>query len=184
MAKSSSIRNQAPTPQRGRSGWRAALLIALLASLAFLVAGLTEPALHVRNFYVFNEDVSILQGIAAFRQDGQLWLAIFLYAVSVIFPITKIILAMLITATFNPASRRSHAIAIALAELSRWSMTDVFILAVAVMVIDGRVLSSANLMPGAYYFAAAILLSSIAVHIVRGALRRRAQRTTTEVIRS
>ncbi len=165
-----------PPAKPPRRGWRVLVLLALIASLALLVAGLTEPALHLRNFYVFNEDVSILEGIAAFRGDGQLWLAIFLYAVSAVFPFTKIILAMLITATYNPASKRSHAIAIALAELSRWSMTDVFILAVAVMVIDGRVLSSANLMPGAYYFAGAILLSSAAVHIVRGALKRHARR--------
>lgn len=151
---------------------RGALVLILLAALMLVAAGLLTPALHITNFGFLGEDVTILSGIEAFYDDGQVLLATLILLVSVLFPFAKITLALMLTLGFNPARRRSHWLAGALAELARWSMTDVFILAVAVMVIDARLISAADLRPGAWLFASGVILSSTAVTILRVRLRR------------
>lgn len=157
-------------PDRGARGF---ILVALLVSLFLLLAGLLTPAMHISSFGFVEDDVSILSGIESFYLDGQIFLAGLMVLVSVFFPLLKIVLALMLTLSYNAGRRRSHWIAATLAELARWSMTDVFILAVAVMVIDARLISSADLRPGAYFFAIAIILSSVAVHFLRAGLRRR-----------
>ena len=47
-----------------------------------------------------------------------------------------------------------------LAMLSKWSMLDVFIIALIVLVADGRLLSSADIQIGAIVFSGAVLVST------------------------
>ncbi len=164
---------QSNDPSRPKS--RGFLLISLVASAGLIIAGLGLPALHISSFGLLNDEASILGSIEAFREDGQVFLAGLLYVVSVVFPMLKIILALILTLSFNVHRRRAHWIADALAELARWSMTDVFILAVAVMVIDAKLISSADLLPGAYLFAAGVILSALAVHVLRRSLKKHAR---------
>jgi len=166
---------QAGSPPAARPKGRGLLLLTLVISFGLLVAGLITPALHVTSFAFLHDEVTILGSIEALRGDGQFFLAALIFVVSIAFPVVKISLALVLALSFSPDSRWSHWIANALSELARWSMTDVFILAVVVMVIDARLINSANLMPGAYYFAAGIILSSTAVHILRGSLKRHAR---------
>ena len=44
--------------------------------------------------------------------------------------------------------------------LSKWSMLDVFIIALIVLVADGRLLSSADIQIGAIVFSGAVLVST------------------------
>ena len=151
---------------------RGALLLLFAISLAMIVSGLVTPALHVSSFWLLSDDVSILDSIQAFWDDGQVFLAGLIFVVSVIFPLFKVSLASLLTLFYAPRNEMHHRLAALLAELARWSMADVFILAVAVMVIDARLISAADLRPGAYLFAGGVLLSSLSVTYLRARQRR------------
>ena len=50
-----------------------------------------------------------------------------------------------------------------LSVVSKWSMLDVFIIAVTVLVVDGQLLTSADIHAGIIFFAAAVLLSTFSV---------------------
>ena len=149
------------------------LALIFLGSAFCLWFGLTEPALSVTSFYLFGERYSILQGIEAFREDGQVWLAVFLLTVSVVFPAAKILVSLLvlITGCAGPLARASTAF---LSWIGKWSMADVFVLAVTVMLIDGRLLSMADLHVGAGLFAAAVLLSIVGGQLLVWEVRRNA----------
>ena len=47
--------------------------------------------------------------------------------------------------------------------VSKYSMLDVFIVALTVMILDGRLLTSASAGPGIFCFAASVLLSTWAL---------------------
>jgi paraquat-inducible protein A len=49
-----------------------------------------------------------------------------------------------------------------LAAISKWSMLDVFIVALTVLVVDGRILDSADVHVGIILFAAAAIASTLA----------------------
>ena len=50
-----------------------------------------------------------------------------------------------------------------MAALSKWSMLDVFVVAVIVVMLEGSLLSDADARPGLFLFAASVVLSTLAV---------------------
>lgn len=155
---------------RGAPGWGTNLV--LLAALGLLIVGLGEPAIRVQTFPFITREHSIYSGIMAFFDNGHTALGVFLLAVSVIFPIVKIVLGLLIVGAFTPGHILTNGLLALLSALARWSMTDVFVLAVMVLILDGRILTSADLKDGAYYFTAGVLLSMAATYSLMARARR------------
>jgi paraquat-inducible protein A len=154
---------------RGRDPVTGALL---LAAAPLLAAGLTMPAVSIRRLAFFEDTYSLLEGILAFWSRGDALLFLLLLAFSVVFPALKIVASVL--AWFLADSRPAmlaRLIAL-LAALSRWSMLDVFIVAITVLVADGRLLASADVHAGILLFAGAAIASTAATHrLARGARR-------------
>lgn len=153
---------------RARDAWAEAGL-----ALAFVltVAGLFTPAITVTSLAVFNREFSILEGIEVVYARGQVLLALFLVVVSAAFPLLKTALAIAIAASRarGPVAARTLAL---LGFLSRWSMTDVFVLAFIVILLNGDLVTTADLGPGAIFFASGVLLSSAMIYRLKRRLAR------------
>ncbi|MEO0961382.1 MAG: paraquat-inducible protein A, partial [Pseudomonadota bacterium] len=86
-----------PTPSaRNRMAY-----VLLWAALGLMIGGVTLPAISVSSFWIYEETYSILGGILAMAERGEVLLAGFVFAVSVLFPTAKIVLGLL-------ALRRLH----------------------------------------------------------------------------
>lgn len=161
--------------ERGEEpGWTVALL--LIGGLAALLAGLVMPAFSVRTLFIGEDTFSILDGIIAFFEDGQPYLGSLLLVLSILFPVAKILFGLLAIVFFRAGSPRLRVFLDILSTLSKWSMTDVFLLSLIVLVLDGRLLTTADLLPGTGVFAAGIILSGLGIwwleRIARRSLRR------------
>ena len=152
-----------PAPIKGRR-W---LMVTLLISLAMVVTGLQVPAVTISSFWFYENDLSILDGIRSFFSEGQTALGLLVLAVSVIFPVGKILLGLLLVARGRRRSNRTGPLLGLLVWLSRWSMTDVFVFALIVLVLNGQLLTSADVHGGVALFAGGVLLSAFAVSEVR-----------------
>ena len=131
----------------------------LLAASALLLApGLLLPAITVERLW-FEIDYSILGAVAALAGDGDWLLALAVGAFSVAFPIAKLAFDASAWLTGRTGGRAFAA----LGAVSRYSMLDVFIVALTVLVLDGRLLTSASAGPGIFCFGASVLLSSWAL---------------------
>lgn len=150
----------------------AATWVMLCVALMLVLIGIAEPALRLETAWLFEDAVSLADGIGRFFQNGQEALGVFVLFVTGVLPVLKIVAACVMLTALPRESEAAERGAGVLGFLSRWSMTDVFILAVVILVIDGQVLSRANLAAGAYVFAAGVLLSSVAVERIRGRARR------------
>ena len=133
------------------------LLLALSAAL--LAPGLFLPAVTVERLW-FGTDYSILGSVAALAGDGDWFLAAVMGAFSVVLPAAKLGLAAWAWLTGKTDARAIRA----LGAVSKYSMLDVFAVAVAVLVLDGRLLTSAQAGPGIVCFTVSVLLSTWAVH--------------------
>ncbi|MFP3944730.1 MAG: paraquat-inducible protein A [Alphaproteobacteria bacterium] len=151
-----------PPNPAGRPGWGTSLL--LLVSLGLVLAGIFMPALRVNSYWFWTQEHSIWSGTMTFFEQGRTALGAGLFAVSIAFPVIKIVLALMTVAAFTPGHVLTNGLLGLLAILSRWSMTDVFVLAVAVLVLDGRLVTTADLREGAWYFASGVLLSTAIVY--------------------
>ncbi len=155
--------------KRSRAG-RNVLLLLLLSSLFMVLVGLNLPAVTINSFWLYEQDLSIIDGIRAFFEDGQNALGALVLAVSVIFPIGKILLGMLLLIRDQPTHARTGWALDILVWLSKWSLTDVFVFALIVLVLNGQLLTSADIHGGVALFAGGVLLSAFAVAQVRNRL--------------
>ncbi len=108
----------------------------------------------------FETGYSILSSVAALAGDGDWFLAAVVGMFSIVLPVAKIAFAAWAWFTGRVDARPIRA----LGALSKYSMLDVFVIAVAVLALDGRLLTSAQAGPGIVCFTVSILLSSWALH--------------------
>ena len=147
-----------------RSGAHLRLGAWLVLSGALLAAGLFLPAITLGPVF-FTERVSLAGAVFGFAAAGQWFLFLVTFLFTVAFPLAKIAVCLALWA--GPGGGGA---AVKLAEwlsaLSRWSMVDVFIVALVVLAVDGRVFGAADVHAGVIVFAAGVLLSTWAARRV------------------
>jgi paraquat-inducible protein A len=131
----------------------------LAASLVALVVGLLLPAITVRSLF-FSRDLSLIESVLAFLDDGDWFLFVITFLFSVAFPVVKIITGLALWFILDATDAYARPVIGWLAFLSKWSMLDVFIIALIVLVADGRLLTSADIQVGAIVFSGAVLAST------------------------
>jgi paraquat-inducible protein A len=156
---------QAATPDDPTAGacpdWLVGLL--LLAALPLFIAGLVMPAISFTSFALITRTYSLLDGVFAFYASGKYALFVVVFVFSVILPALKILAGLWAWA----AGARSRAVLgkviRAFAAISKWSMLDVFIVAVMVLALEGSLFTTSDIKVGIVLFAAAVVLSTLAL---------------------
>ncbi len=139
-------------------------------SAVFLLVGIVAPMLTVvaqtevtlLGEVVFHyESRSILGTARHLAVQGDVLLALLLFVFSVMIPLTKLLLSFVALGRFGKKARQ-HALN-CIRFIGKWSMTDVFVVAVvlAFLSTESKSFTDASLGPGLYFFAGYGLLSMI-----------------------
>ncbi|MFN0006261.1 MAG: paraquat-inducible protein A [Planctomycetota bacterium] len=132
----------------------------LVLASVLLALGLCLPLMHVEKMLFWENSYSVVTGVFGLAQDGQYVLATVVFFWSVVFPIAK--LALLYWLWFGRAGANQRASVLAwLDKLGKWSMLDVYIVAVLIVAVKLGPLAEVTVEPGLYVFGAAVLLSMI-----------------------
>lgn len=137
------------------------LLINLLlcAALILLLIGLYIPIITVEKFYLFSNTVSLLSALQQLWLSAEWGLFALILTFSVIFPIGKIALLLIICnlpfANTQSHQRWLHRVAV----YGKWSMLDVFVVALLVVTIKLGALAQAKVEWGIYAFAASVVIT-------------------------
>ena len=149
---------------------------ALVACLPLLVAGLALPSLHFQNLWVLNQVYSLWSAAWTFWDKQHYSLFALLFAFTVVLPIAKVLLGAWVFYAADPARLPARRWLHPLSAVAKWSMLDVFLVAVIILALEGSLLTAASLGLGITLFAAAVVLSGWAY----GRLARLALRVSTE----
>lgn len=141
-----------------------ALLLA--ATLLYIPANLYPILTLVRSGVTYRS--TILGGVHELI-EAQMWpLALLVFVASVLVPVLKLVgLAVLLVTTARrstwrlPDRTRLYRV---VDVIGRWSMVDIFMLAVLVALVQAGLLSTVLPEPGAVYFAAVVVLTMLASH--------------------
>lgn len=145
--------------------------LAFAFASAALYLGLSRPLIVVEKAFFFTNEYSVWKGILSLWRDGELLLAAIVFFFSFVFPIAK--LALLVAIWFVPLSpKRRDAWLHQLENLGRWSMLDVFAVAILIVATKLGPLAQVDAQPGVYWFCVAILLSMFATSQVRRLAKR------------
>ncbi len=148
----------------------------LLFATLLLAAGWFAPIMTVRQWMLFDESVSLLQGVGALWDHSEYVLLGMVVIFSFIFPVIKIFLTLrlwrspnIVAAGFEKRMRR-------LETLGKWSMLDVFVIALFVAALNISLIMDVFVHWGIYLLASGVLVSMVVfTRLTRLAVRMRAE---------
>lgn len=132
----------------------------ILTSLVLLLIALSLPLMRVEKMVFWKNDYSIIAGVHGLWERGQYALAIILFFFSIVFPLFKLAMLGFIWMV-RLAERKRQAVLDWLGILGKWSMLDVFVVAILIVLVKLGPLAKVQPERGVYWFAAAIFLSMI-----------------------
>lgn len=146
----------------------------ILAALVLLYQGLTMPLVRFASLLRDDFGYSILGGIGKLFEAGDSMIAALILLMSVVFPLLKLgMLILLWVAPMAPAWRRR--LLHILEPLGKWSMLDVLVVILFAGAVQLGLLADATILPGAYVYAGAILLSMLVAELTGRLVRPAAQ---------
>lgn len=139
-----------------------AVNLLLLAALGLLLVGLYAPILTLEKFYFFANTVSLLSALQTLHAEGELGMVMLLGTFSLVFPVVKLLWLLWIWNIEDQRSQRHRRHLHWLNLYSKWSMLDVFVVALLVVTVKLGALAQAHIEYGIYAFAASVILVMLA----------------------
>ena len=137
------------------------LRLILLAIALCLFAGLFAPIITLEKFYFFENTVSIMSGLLELIEEGQFLLFIIIALFSIALPILKL---FILNKLLSPSFKKSESLHTHLEWMhhyGKWSMLDVFVVAVLLAAVKLSSVANVQLHYGLYLFATAVLLTML-----------------------
>jgi paraquat-inducible protein A len=139
------------------------MLVFAAVSLYF---GLSTPLIRVEKAIFLSNEYSVWSGVVGLWEERDWLLAAVVFFFSFVFPIVKLVLVAAIWFTPVLPERRAWLLN-GLEALGRWSMLDVFVVAILIVATKLEPLASIYPRPGVHWFLAAVLVSMVTTHRVR-----------------
>jgi paraquat-inducible protein A len=152
-------------PKKGRASlwknWDIDLL--LWASVITLGIGLFAPILTFKKLLFYKSTVSIYSVILGLLKEKEFILFLVIFVFSVIFPVAKNLM-IAITRYRHSRTQRWDKYLRLLGHISKWSMLDVFLVALLVVIVRVGVFGKVTVRWGIYVFASSVILSTFATN--------------------
>lgn len=143
-------------PEKRYVGWL------LWASLALLVVGLFAPIMTLKKFLFLKNEVSIYTGLLRLFGEGHYGLFFIILIFSVCFPLVKLFTLAFVWYGASLGAGKRKTLLRRIETLGRWSMLDVFVVALLVVTIKLGLLADVEVHAGVYFFAVSVLASMAA----------------------
>jgi paraquat-inducible protein A len=141
---------------------RLAALLSFFAAVA-LVIGILLPFVSIRNEIAGHKTYSMLGGILELFERGNVMLGSILLVFSILFPFAKLLTLLVATSRLVPISDKvRHRLHVAAAVTGRYSMLDLLVIAVMIIVVKFEGLVEVRAESGTVMFSIAVFLSIVA----------------------
>ena len=139
----------------------------LMTSLILLFPANLLPIMDL-TYLGIEEPNTILQGIIEFIDTGTYFIAFLIFFASILVPVFKVAIIMLILLSIQRKWKRSwrqRAWMFRMIKfIGRWSMLDIFVLALLVALVQFGTLTTISAGPAASYFAAVVVFTMLAAN--------------------
>lgn len=138
------------------------IVVFLLLSLGCFVAGIVRPFTSVTKLWLFENQISVFDGLVTLWKAGELFLFLILFVFTVVFPFVKINAMLALWLKPRLAHDQARQLFKFVAHLGKWSMLDVFIVAILVLTVKSGGLASIRVQDGFFLFFASVMLTQVA----------------------
>lgn len=144
------------------------LRLVLVLTLFFLGVGLMAPIITLKKFVLIENTFSVFSGAIELLKNGQILLFIIIAGFSIILPLLKIVVLNKLPGTKAYKTAHLNKYLHWMHLYGKWSMLDVFVVAVMVVTVKLGVIASVEVRYGLYSFVAAVVLTMyVTARVVR-----------------
>lgn len=134
--------------------------------VALLGIGASLPFFTFTKFYFFDDTFSLFTGIFHLLEVGEPLLFIIVFAFSILLPVYKLYLLYRVINDHRIEALQRHRYIHLLLILGKWSMLDVFVVAMLIVTVKLGVIASVKAHVGLYIFSLGVLASMLLSHMV------------------
>ncbi|MCK5361011.1 MAG: paraquat-inducible protein A [Gammaproteobacteria bacterium] len=142
------------------------ILSLLLLSSAMLLVGIFAPMMTLTKFVWIDNSFSLFAGTLQLFIDGQYFLFIILLTFSILLPVAKLILLLRFWYADSSSCDQLQNFMSWISHYGKWSMLDVFVVALLLVIVKLGALASVQVHYGIYMYAGAGLLIMLATTII------------------
>jgi uncharacterized paraquat-inducible protein A len=159
-----------PLTSTGWVGW--AMPLILLVAFASIIIAIELPFLRINKAILHSNSFSIVQGTDALIGERHFMLAAFMILFLIVFPLLNI--AMMTHTWFTNRTPKSHFRRLEMIRIiGEWSMMSVFLLALGLLLTEGREMVTTQVRSGAIAIAISTAICVIAIRLARWLIKRR-----------
>lgn len=137
------------------------LLGLLVITTISLVVGLTTPVLTLEKFFIIENTFSISSGLVQLLEEGRIFLFVIILLFSVVLPVIKLGVLFRLLGSRDNSSETLHRYLHLMHQYGKWSMLDVFVVALLVVTVKLGAVASVETHYGLYAFGVAVLLTMV-----------------------
>jgi len=145
--------------------------LTLCASACLLVFGLFLPIITLKELVFWQHTFSVITGIQNLFTEGHIILALIILLFSIIFPIFKLLVLFQVWYSRLGDKQRKfyvHWLGI----LGKWSMLDVFVVAITIVITKISSFAKAEPRIGLYFFGVSIVLAMLVTEAIDRLMRK------------
>lgn len=135
------------------------LIVLLLITVSLLVVGITAPIVTLNKFVLIENTFSIISGCTELIYEKKYFLFFLITSFSVLLPLLKIIVLFQIVTNKKRHNDIMQKLLHWMHLLGKWSMLDVFVVAVLVVTVKLGAIASVEARYGIYAFTASVFLT-------------------------
>jgi paraquat-inducible protein A len=138
------------------------IVMMLLAAIGLFVAGIFLPFTSVTKLWLFENQISVYQGLVVLWKQSELFLFLILFVFTVCFPFVKINALLALWLYPGLTADRAKAFFKFVSHMGKWSMLDVFVVAILVLTVKSGGVASINVQGGFFLFFISVMLTQFA----------------------
>jgi len=138
------------------------IILMLFCALGLFVAGIFRPFTEVTKLWVFENKVSVYEGLITLAKAHEFFLFTILLVFTVIFPFVKILSLLTLWLMAGLTKQRIVQLYTFVSHLGKWSMLDVFVMAILVILLKSGSVASIKVQDGFVLFFASVMLTQLA----------------------
>ena len=135
------------------------LRLILFCTFCLLLTGFISPIITLKKFVVLENTFSVFSGTLTLLNENQYFLFAMVAGFSIVIPLLKIGILMLLLSTKPYKAERLKNYLHWMHLYGKWSMLDVFVVAILVVAVKLGVIASVEMRFGLYAFATAVILT-------------------------
>ncbi len=124
-----------------------------------LAVGLVAPIATLNKFILVQNTFSVLSGVLALFSEGQFFLFLLISCFSVLLPVLKLGVLYRLVSQNSTMREQTKRLLHWMHLYGKWSMLDVFVVAVLVVLVKLGAIANVEMRYGLYAFAASVLLT-------------------------